>query len=266
VSSRARLALVTLASVAACAVVPFAASITTAGDSAEVYGVDTARKPIDLVYGVHGFFKVRGTVDEARTGGQGLAILVHPIDNESGQKRCPSPAPKPTDQFDSYLAVGSPFDLTYTSGIWNLGHHVRFCFYFEHRDGSETDSFEDVTFRDPIDKVTLKAPNLPVGKAGARRMLTITLGGESDHQYSGLIRVHAAARACQATYGADTGLAGGIPYPGGVRYWNRLYASAKVKGPTLNVGSLGRGTYRVCAWLGPARKPVYKTSTTFRIG
>jgi hypothetical protein len=257
---------VTLASVVAGAVVPIAAPITTAADSAQVYGIDTARKPIDLVYGVHGFFKVRGTIDESRTGAKGLTILVHPIDNASGQASCPSQAPPATGQFDTFLAVGSPFDLAYSSGIWNLGHQVRFCFYFDHPDGSVTQSFEDVTFRDPIDRVTLKAPNLPAAKAGASRMLTVTLGGESDHQYSGLIRVHAASKPCKATYAADTGIAGAIPYPGGVRYWSRFYASAKAKGPTLNVGSLGKGAYRICAWLGPAKSPVYNTSTTFRIG
>jgi len=257
---------VTLVSVVACAVVPVAAPITTEADSAHVYGVDTHHKPIDLVYGVHGFFNVRGTIDGSGGGAQGLAVLVHPIDNSSGQASCPSTSPKATGLFDSYLAAGSTFDLTYSSGIWTLGHRVRFCFYFAHRDGSETETFEDVTFRDPIDRVTLKASDLPAAKAGAPRLLTVTLGGESDHQYSGLIRVHPASKACGATYVADTGIAGTIPYPGGVRYWSRFYAASKAKGPTLNVGSLGRGTYRICAWLGPTRAPVYKTSTTFRIG
>jgi hypothetical protein len=256
------LALVMLAALAACAVVPIAAPTTTAADSAQVYGVDTAHKPIDLVYGVHGFFKVRGTIDDSRAGVQSLAIMVHPISNDSGQTACPGSAPKATDQFDSYLAAASSFDLDYTSGIWSLGHKIRFCFYYAHRDGSETQSFEDVTFRDPIDRVTLKAPNLPA----ASRKLTITLGGESDHQYSGLIRVHAASKTCAATYVGDTGIAGGIPYPGGVRYWNRYYASSRAKGPTLNVRSLHRGKYRICAWLGPAKYPVYETSTTFRVG
>jgi hypothetical protein len=260
------LALVALASVVACAVVPVAAPITTVGDSAQVYGVDTARKPIDLVYGVHGYFNIRGTIDDSHTGAQGLAVMVHPIANESGQKSCPGSAPKATDLFDSYLAVGSTFDLVYSSGVWNLGHRILFCFYFVHGDGSETETSEDVTFRNPIDRVTLKAPNLPVRRTGSSRLLTITLGGESDHQYSGLVRVHAASKACKTTYAADSGIAGRIPFPGGVRYWSRFYASAKAKGPTLDVGSLGRGRYRICAWLGPATQPIYKTSTTFRIG
>ncbi len=126
---------------------------------------------------------------------------------------CPSPAPKATGLFDDFVAVGSPFDITYASGVWTLAHKVRFCFYFVHHDGSQTQSSQDVTFRDPVDKVTVKVGNV---KPKATRMVTVTLGGESDHQYSGKLRVHAAAKPCADTYASDTGVGSDIPNPFGV--------------------------------------------------
>ena len=244
---------------------PAGSPATAATDAAQVYGVDAAHKPIDLVYGVHGFLMVRGTIDESHPGAQGPTILIHPLDNTSGRAACPVPAPQATEPFDNVLAVGSPFDLAYISGAWNIAARVRFCFYFVHPDGSQTQSSQDVTFRQPIDKVTLTAPNLPAAKRGVSRMLPLTLGGESDHQYGGFIRVHAASKACKATYTADTGVAGDIPNPGGVRYWSRYYASSKSKGPRVHLGAIGKGTYRVCAWIGPPRQPVSTSTTTLTI-
>jgi len=246
-----------------CVVVALVASpVALASDAAQVYGVDTALKPIELVYGVHGYFKLRGVIDELPAGAQGLTVLVHPVDNSSGQAACPSTPPKATGLFDDFVAVGSRFDIAYASGVWTLARKVRFCFYFVHHDGSETQSSQDVTFRDPIDKVTLKVANV---KRKASRMVTVTIGGESDHQYSGQLRVHPAAKPCEETYASDTGVGSNIPNPFGVRYWSRFYGTSKTKGPTLNLSSLRKGTYRVCAWIGAANNPAFKTSTTFKI-
>lgn len=243
-------------------VAPAGSPVALAPDTAEVYGIDTASKPIELVYGVHGYLKLRGMIDESRAGAQGLTVLVHPVDNSSGQAACPSPAPKATGLFDDFLAVGSPFDVAYASGVWTLAHNVRFCFYFVHHDGSQTQSSQDVTFRDPVDKVVVNVANV-IPKASRR--VTVTLGGESDHQYSGQLRVHPAAKPCQRTYASETGVEGDIPNPFGVRYWSRFYGRSKTKGPTLNLSTLARGTYRVCAWIGPANNPVSRASTTFKI-
>ena len=241
---------------------PAASPVALAPDTAQVYGIDSALKPIELVYGVHGYFKLRGMIDESRAGAQGLTVLVHPVDNSSGQAACPSTAPKATGLFDNFSAVDSPFDIAYASGVWTLAHKVRFCFYFVHHDGSQTQSSQDVTFRDPVDKVTVKVANV---KPKASRTVTVTLGGESDHQYGGQLRVHPAAKPCEETYASDTGVGSSIPNPFGVRYWSRFYGASKAKGPTVNLSSLRKGTYRVCAWIGAASNPAFKTSTTFKI-
>lgn len=140
-----------------------------AADSAHVSGYYPAQSnPQDLVFGVHGYVKVTGHIDDGPPGAYGLTLGARAFDNSSGSATCPGAEPAFSGgQLENNTAVGNDFDVQLYSGTITLAHRVLMCFYFHHKDNSVTQSSETIDLRDPIDNISVTAPaSVPTAKAG----------------------------------------------------------------------------------------------------
>lgn len=256
-----------------------APSAAWATDSARVSGyvaAGSSSTPLDLVYGVHGYLKIAGHIDDGPSGPAGLQLDVRPFADETGTASCPGTEPAPVGGFDNNIAVGNDFDQGFASGVWTVGHRVLMCFWFHHHDSSVTQTSEVLTFRDPVDTIVLTPPAsiaaVPAGQSGS---MVIKVAGESDHQYAGQLRIQPGSSACASRFsdtstipaGAPTAV-GDIANPGDQRFYEAYYAGLNPAGINVNLGAVAStpGTYRVCAWIGPsADAPAFSTSSTFAV-
>ena len=248
-----------------------------AADSAHVSGYYPAQSdPQDLVFGVHGYVKVTGHIDDGPPGAYGLTLGARAFDNSSGSATCPGAEPAFSGgQLENNTAVGNDFDVQLYSGTITLAHRVLMCFYFHHKDNSVTQSSETIDLRDPIDNISVTAPaSVPTAKAGESSLVLLTITGKSDHQYGGAIRIQPASAACGAN-AADTStlpagapsVSGDIANPGDLRSYTKFYAALNPPGVNQNLGSISAtpGTYRICSWLPASGAAAFAGSSTFTI-
>lgn len=248
-----------------------------ATDSAHVSGYYPAlADPQDLVFGVHGYVKVTGHIDDGPPGAHGLELGARAFDNSSGSATCPGSEPAFSGgQLENTNAVGNDFDVQLYSGTITLARRVLMCFYFHHKDNSVTQSSETINLRDPVDNVSVTAPaSVPAAKAGESSFALLTVTGESDHQYAGAIRIQPASAAC-GTNAADTStlpagapsVSGDIANPGDLRSYPKFYAALNPPGINQNLGPISAtpGTYRICSWLPASGAAAFASSSTFTI-